>query len=279
MASEIDVLLRTLAARYADHASVLAVAHAGSRMAGVADQYSDVDIYVYDQRGEVPLEVRRAIAGALADQAQRVEVGCTTWEPGDEWIDRATGIKVDTMFRSPRWIEDQLDQVLVRHQASLGYTTCFWFNVLNAEVLTERDGWYTALRQRADVPYPDGLMHAIVAKNHHLLRDSHSAYYNQIELAMRRRDRNSLNHRLAVLLASYFDVLFAINKQPHPGEKRLVTHVERRCARRPRDLGAQIDRLVASLSAPWEQMDVLAAIHDLVDELDGLVRAEGLPVH
>lgn len=42
--------------------------------------------------------------------------------------------------------------------------------------------------------------------------------------AIVRQDPVSLNHRIAAWLASYFDILFAINGQFHPGEKRLLTY-------------------------------------------------------
>lgn len=56
------------------------------------------------------------------------------------------------MYRTPNWIEEQLDKVLVKHQASVGYSTCFWWNVLNSQILYDRDGWYKQLQQKANQP-------------------------------------------------------------------------------------------------------------------------------
>ena len=53
-----------------------------------------------------------------------------------------------------------------------------------------------------------------------------SCYLKQIRTAVVRVDPVSLNHRVAAWLASYFDILFAINGRFHPGEKRLLIYAE-----------------------------------------------------
>ena len=137
---EVPPLAKAIAAKFAGLPQVVAVALAGSRTAGASNEASDYDFYVYVQE-DIPLEVREAIAqGAPAELiaqefAERLEINNQFWEPGDEWIDSSSGCGVDVMYRTPQWIEEQLDRVLVQHQASVGYSTCFWCNVLTSALL------------------------------------------------------------------------------------------------------------------------------------------------
>lgn len=219
----------SIAARFSVFPQVTAIALAGSEGADEADALSDIDLYVYADAG-IPIPARRAIAGDFAD---RMEIDNRFWEPGDEWIDRASGRSVDIMYRSPAWIQDQLARVLERHQASIGYSTCFWWNVLHSRALYDPTGWYANLQQTARQPYPAELRDAIVAKNLPILRDNISSYRRQIEAAILRGDWASIHHRVNAVLASYWDVLFALNGVPHPGEKRTVEHVRQLCKKLP----------------------------------------------
>lgn len=237
---------------------------AGSRTSEFPDDDSDVDLYVYLTE-DIPLDVR----GEIAAGSPHAEIGNATWEPGDEWVDAETRIRVDVMYRHVRWIEEQLDRVLVQHQASVGYSTCFWYNVLHSQVLFDRGGWFVALQRRAQQPYPVELKRAIIGKNYPLLRQNQSSYLHQIELAVKRNDPVSVNHRVAALLASYFDVLFAVNEQAHPGEKRLLQHASR-CERRPRGMEAQVVGVVEALGR--HDSDVVVRIHALIDGLDQVLR-------
>jgi hypothetical protein len=260
-------LAREVAGRYARLPEVRAVALGGSRATGAAGRGSDVDLYVYASP-EPSLAERGAIARA---GAARAEVGNAFFEPGDEWVDAATGLGVDAMFRSPEWIEEQLDRVLLRCQAGNGYSTAFWHNVRTSLPLFDRDGWYAALQDRARAPYPEALRRAIVARNRPLLRDNLSSYLHQVERALERDDLLAVNHRVAAFLASWFDVLFAVNRLPHPGEKRLLDWAAG-CARLPPGTVGRLRELQAALPGPG----VLAPLGALCDGLDALLREEGL---
>ncbi len=268
-------LARQVAEAYGHVPDVVAVAAAGSIAAGVSDELSDIDLYVY--ANAIPgIATRRAVAERFAE---RMEIGNSAWEPGDEWIDAESGIHADVMFRTPGWIEEQIARVLDRHVASVGCSTCFWHNVLHSTPLIDPRGWYEGLQAAAARPYPEPLKRAVVAKNHPLLRDAMSSFLHQIELAVVRGDAVSVQHRVAALLASVFDVLFAVNELPHPGEKRLVDFAVTRCTKLPARFEVRIGDVLAVPACPANPA-VVAAANRLLDDLDGLLRDERLlPVH
>jgi hypothetical protein len=266
-----EALLAALTAEFAALPEVRAVVLGGSQESECSDGLSDIDLYVY-ARPEPP-EAWRA---ALADRfGERASIGNRFWEPGDEWVAQQSGIIVDIMYRAPAWIEAQLERVLLLHQASVGYSTCFVHNVLHSRPLHDRDGWFAALQAMAAQPYPEELRRAIVAKNHPILRSTLSSYVHQIALALAREDQVSVNHRITALLASYFDILFAVNRLHHPGEKRLIGFVAENCHKRPPRFQTQVHELLLAV-APAGRTDVFDKVNDLLDGLDDLLAAEGL---
>ncbi len=172
-------LLGDIAAEFATLPEVRAVVLAGSRGGRFPDNNSDLDLYIYSVN-EPALAWRAALARKFGDHAH---IGNTFWEPGDEWLASRTGNVVDLMYRSPSWMDEQFDRVLLRHQASVGYSTCFIYNVLHSLPLFDRDGWFAALAAKARQPYPEALCAAIIAKNYPILRGTLSSYVHQIKLA------------------------------------------------------------------------------------------------
>ncbi|MCJ7551444.1 MAG: nucleotidyltransferase domain-containing protein [Anaerolineae bacterium] len=263
------ILADTIVHRYSGYEQVESVALGGSMASGTAGPGSDVDLYVY-LTAELPVSARAEIAQQTASYA---EVDNRFWEFGDEWLDTASGIHVDVTFRSLDWVASEIDRVLQRYEASVGYSTCIWHNVRSSIALFDRDGWYGRLQQKAGRPYPEELRRAIVAKNHPILRETVSSYRYQISGAVQRDDPVSVNHRVAALLASYFDILFAINRVPNPGEKRLIELAASQCSIIPSAMADQVLALVAAV--PCGDV-VLTCLDVLVDDLDAALRAEGL---
>jgi predicted nucleotidyltransferase len=263
-------LAQRLSAEFSGFPQVIAVGLGGSITAGMGEPTSDIDLYVFT-RETIPLADR--IALAQRSGAERADMDLQYWDPGDEWFDGESGIEVDLMYWSPDWIQDQVERVLLRHEASMGYTTCFWHTMRQMQVLFDCQGWLAALKQLADRPYPEELRRNIIHKNHPLLHSVIPAYTHQLQKAVRRGDWVSVNHRLAAYLASCFDILFALNRVPHPGEKRLVQHVLNLCPLRPAQMETHLSALLTPREAPGESW--LAVLDELNQGMDDLLAESG----
>lgn len=255
----------------AAHPAVVAITLGGSRASGTSDHASDHDIEVFVD-GEILLDVRQDLA--LRFDAHP-EIGNTWFGPADEWSDQSTGIAVDIAYFERAWFETTVRNVIERHQPTLGYTTAFWHTLRHAEPAFDRSGWLAEMRELAAAPYPDELRRNIVAWNHQVLRGTRSSYYRQIELAVQRDDPVSINHRVAALLASAFDIVFALARELHPGEKRLLAHVARLGDEAPEGFAHQV-RDVVSAGSDMEVGDLLPALDALCNVLDEAIHQHGL---
>jgi len=262
----VDETIRRLTSQFAQHEEVEAVLLAGSRATQVADHNSDFDLYIYGD-SILPLEKRKSILRNFSDH---MEYNNQFWETGDEGYLRDSHTAIDIMYRETNWIRREMDRVVFQHQASLGYTTCLWFNVLNSRILFDRNGALASLQKKVNIPYPEALKRNIIRKNYPLLRDSMCSYVGQIEKAVLRSDPISVNHRSAAFFQSYFDIIFAVNKTPHPGEKRLVKIVSEECRLKPVNFESDVDSIVALLHS--NDMKILLALNALIDHLDQLFK-------
>ena len=150
--------------------------------------------------------------------------------------------------------------------------------MLRSTPLFDRTGWYARLQSWADRPYPEELKRAIVGKNYPVLAQALSSYRHQIERAVRRGDGVGVQHRVTALLASYFDILLAVNELPHPGEKRLLPFVTAQCRMLPANTEAAVNALLEIPSRP-PTLAILQPIEALVTGLDALLAHEGMPAN
>lgn len=260
--------VRAIVAAFARRPEVTAIALGGSRSGDAVDIWSDHDMYIFTT-ADIPHAVRRELAMRF-DPAP--EIGNRWFGEGDEWSDRAHGISVDLMFWNRDWFEDQLRDVIERHRPSLGYTTSIAFTARHAAPLFDRDGWLARMQTLSASPYPEELRAAIIAWNLPLLRTTRSSYRHQIELAIARGDPVSVNHRVAALLASAFDIVFASARSLHPGEKRQLAHVAWLGDRVPESFGDSVRQVLDAIADPAGDR-LLDAIDALCGAVEETVRA------
>ena len=196
---------------------VEAIALGGSRAGDRYDEKSDYDVYLYCT-GPIEEAVRREI---LSIYCSYMELGNHFWELEDNCTLK-NGIDIDILYRDLDEFTAGIAAVVEDHQPSNGYTTCMWHNLRTCKIIYDETGRLAAAKARFDVPYPAGLKDAIISRNMKLVTGTLPAYDGQIRKAAARGDQVSICHRTAAFMESYFDILWALNEQTHPGEKRLV---------------------------------------------------------
>ena len=243
---------------------VEAIALGGSRAGEHYDEKSDYDVYVYVTE-PIPETVRQPI---LERYCAYMEIGNHFWEYEDNCTLK-NGIDIDILWRDLDDFTAGVASVVEGHNPSNCYTTCMWHNLRTCKILYDRDGRLTEARKRFDVPYPEELKQNIVQRSGKLLRGTLPAFDGQIAKAVRRGDRVSINHRVTEFLASYFDVLFAVNGQTHPGEKRLMELCREKCAILPANFEENLNALFIHMGVETEQ--VPEDIRRIVEELEKIL--------
>jgi len=246
---------------------------AGSHATKTNDKNSDYDIYIYVSK-EIALEKRKEITDKFFSY---MELNNTFWEKEDDGVLLEDNIEVEIIYRDLNWIKSSLNRTLIECQADIGYTTCFWSNFINSIVLYDENGELNKLQVKYRISYPNELKENIIKKNYSLLKKQMPAYYNQIEKALKRDDFISINHRIAAFFASYFDIIFAINEIPHPGEKKLLKIIKDNNLKLPKDMHKNIETIL-TLTATSSR-DILLEIDDLVNNLDILLNSEGININ
>ena len=196
---------------------VEAIVLGGSRAGQHFDKDSDYDVYIYLTDSIAPM-TRRDI---LSKYCSYMEIGNQFWELEDDCVLKSK-IEIELIYRTLDSFDKDLQTVVLDHQAQSAYTTCMWHNLLHSKIIYDRNGRYEALQNKYRRPYPAELKKNIIKKQILLLDQAMPAFSKQIKKALKRQDLLSINHRSSEFFASYFDLLFALNEQTHPGEKRML---------------------------------------------------------
>lgn len=245
--------------KFSQITEVEAIAIGGSTTAKTGDSSSDIDIYVFSKKG-IPIEKRKNI---IEKVSKKYEVGAEYFGSGDEFLCDINNIVFDMMYWDTKWFEDVVENVWVKHFSSNGYTTCFLYTLKNFKIVYDPNNWLKNLQDKINTDYPLELQKNIIERNLKLMKDKpFASYYEQIEKAVQRNDVNSINHRTAAFLASYFDVIFAKNKLLHPGEKRLVKFAKNNCKILPENFEENIEKLLSVKNS-----NILVILDEIVQNL------------
>lgn len=244
---------------------VIAVALGGSTAARVADVQSDLDLYVYWTEPLATAAERAARLAAVADPGS-LRVGLTSWGFVEDHL--AVGGR-PTELIYPHWdgVRGEVERAYDVGLVGPGFTTAVLYTIAHGRPLHDPSGALGVVRDRLNRAFPEATRAALLRRGTPLL----GFHLARLRQAQGRGDLLFVQQLRATLQLLYFDVLFALNRVYHPGEKRLLEHA-RRCPLRPVE-GEAHWRSAARRSAddPALATDLAA----LVRELSDLVRAHG----
>lgn len=213
----------------------------GSSAAKTFDELSDIDIYVFVEN-DISVENREQI---VKKYSSKYEVGGEYFGSGDEYYVDEIEKQLDVMFWNTKWFESTVENIWIKHYASNGYTTAFLYTLNNFKIVYDTDNWLENLKNTLKTEYPKELQKNIIKRNLMLLKEKpFASYFEQIEKALNRQDIVSINHRISAFLASYFDIIFAVNNLLHPGEKRLINYAKNNCKILPEEFEENIEKLL-----------------------------------
>ena len=242
---------------------VEAIALGGSRATGKNDEKSDYDVYVYIT-GSIDENVRRNI---LDKYCGYIEIGNSFWELEDD-VTLKDGIDMDIIYRNMDDFEKMVSSVVMDCVPWNGCTTCMWHNLITSKIMLDKNGKFYNLQEKYRIPYPRKLKENIVSNNLKLLSGILPSFDMQISKAENRGDLVSVNHRVTEFLASYFDIIFALNQMTHPGEKRMQSICSAECRILPNRFDENLDKLFAEMF----RTEISSVISDMVVELQKIAQ-------
>ena len=241
---------------------VEAIALGGSRAGENYDEKSDYDVYLY-VNSPISEEKRKNI---LKKFCSYMEIGNSFWEYEDNCV-LNNGIEIDILYRDMKDFMKGIERVVAEYHPSNSYTTCMWHNLITCKILYDKNGTLEKYKNKYTINYPKQLKENIIKRQLELIDSSMPAYPKQIKKAISRKDFVSINHRITEFLASYFDLLFAINEITHPGEKRLIQLCKKQCKILPENFEENLNSLFSHMYSEENQSLLMNDIENIVNNI------------
>lgn len=258
----LDESIRRAGAAAAAIPGVVAVSLGGSLAFGMADEWSDIDLHVYWRAPLASDDERAAILATVADPGS-IRAGIHDWGLEDHFA--IQGRLAELVYVH---LDDLAASVEAAYEAGLGeegFATAQLTYIAASRVLHDSEGALAALRARLAI-YPEATRRRLLGNLPNLL----DVYLEQLRKAQARGDLLYVQHRRYTLQMVFFNLLFALNRRYHPGEKRLLIHSEN-CPLRPEACAARWAH-IARLPADDPALAELLA--SLIDDIRHLVERD-----
>ncbi len=255
-APEDDAAVARIAVVVGQIPGVIAIAQGGSVNAGLADASSDRDFHVYWEPPLATAAERAVRLAALADPGcVWPGEGMTSWLLEDHFT--VAGQLIELIYIRMADVAAEVEAAYRDGFAEEGFTTGRLFCFAHDRIVHDPAGSLGAQQPRLTASYPEALRRAILRRQCTRL----ALYIGQLRTGQQRGDLLYAQQIRTKLQNVYFDLLFAVNRFYHPGEKRLLIYAER-CPLRPPDSTARwerVARLPADAPELAERLGTLAA--------------------
>lgn len=242
-----------IAAAIAPMQGVVAISLGGSFGTGLADSASDLDLHVYWSGQLAASAERQALIRNIAD-VDSIRMDVTFWGLEDHF--RVAGQEVELVYVNSDELVGEIERAYSTGLFGEGYVTATFFYISQSVILHDPKRILGQSRSRLEHGYPEATRQHILGSNPSILR----AYLGQLRKAQTRGDLLFVQQRLYSIQMVFFNLLFALNRRYHPGEKRLLIHGDG-CLIRP-----------AELVQRWQHSAELSVADPaLADLLEGLI--------
>lgn len=266
----VNEILHRLIAEFQSIEQVTAIALAGSKFSNYQDDLSDININIY-YTSPINSETRNQI---LMKFSNTIELDCMNGMQIDHCSLRDFPIELDLCYLQIEEIERQL--IAVMHELNINYhhSTQLAYFVHYSNIVFDRHQKLDTLKQMYTSHYPDDLREKIIQRNYPLLKSNSKSYYVKFERALNSRDQIHIAALLNDFLNSYSEILFALNHQFYPIEKRILQIMEVTCPLLPNLMKENIELLFVYAGRCDKQL--LNVLNVMINQLSDLLTEQHL---
>ncbi len=213
---------------------IIGITLGGSVASGLADDSSDIDLHAYWRASLASSEEREDRLYHVADEGS-MNIGVTYWGLEDHL--NIGGRPVELVYVNLDELRSDIERAYDEGLNGEGFVTAQFYYLDTGHVLYDPAGELGMLQERLRASYPEPTRQLLLHDNPFLFQ----TYMEHLRKAQQRGDLLFVQHRRYTMQMVFFNLLFALNRRYHPGEKRLLIH-GKRCPIKPDKMAERWER-------------------------------------